>query len=592
LAEVGAERDEETGELLVDEDRIREIGAVDAESVSENRRLETVVGRKRANEKNVPFNAGDLLTQYETLIKIWPPNTLDIGVRRLTGTPIQQVITSRPRSGADLYAAIKTIHGQYEEAEYELKILDSARKEFRCTGRITMPDARPAAATAQQGQPMTQPYYPPGYPPGYPPPQQQQPPQQPPGYPPPYVQSPPQAQPAPVPQQPAPSFQPPPVVVQAPAGPDMNSMIDSMRQMFQMFQSMQPAPQPPPQQPPPAYVMPSPPPPPPPGADMPTMIAWMQQMFQIFQSMQSAAPAPVPAATAQATPPQPQAPNPSTMMGMMGMPPIQPPPGMLFVPGFGFVPVNQLVQAISGTVAAPPAPEPPPRGVYRGGGPHRPPYYPQESAPPPYDQRGAPSYDQRGGSSYPERGPSYGHAPPPPPARPLTPAEQLRESLGVVRSAVAAVEEFDSMLPGRGQHEPVAEPEEDDSPVRVIDTGPAKIVVNKSDGSTRLWETGMANMDKIFKWVGEQHEVIQKANADKRQRPQRQQLPPGYVEVQVGSDYRPPPVYVAVPVDPASIAQQEQQSSLPPLPAQMPPPISPPERRTWDAPTIPAEGEG
>lgn len=244
--EVGAERDE-SGELLADEARIRALGAVDAESVIENRRLAAIVGKKRSGKKEVPFNAGDILTKYETLIKFWPANTIDIGVKRLTGAPVQHLITSRPRSAPELFEALKLVHGQYEEAKYEIKFFDNNSKEFRGNGQITMPDTRPPSP--QQGQPM-HPYYPygpapapPGYPPlGYPP-------QPPLGY---------------APQQPTAQGSPqqPPVVhVQAPASPDLGALIDGVRQVLAMVQS---APQPAAQQWPQQQPVYAPPPQPPP----------------------------------------------------------------------------------------------------------------------------------------------------------------------------------------------------------------------------------------------------------------------------------------------------------------------------------------
>jgi hypothetical protein len=143
-------RCDDPGELVVDEDKIRALGAIDAESVRENRRLKDIVNKKRSGMKGVLFNAGDVLIKYETLIKLWPINTIDISVKRLTGSPVQHMILSRPRSGAELYGAIRAVHGQYEEAEYELKFFDNNSKEFRGNGQITMPDTRAAASPQPQ----------------------------------------------------------------------------------------------------------------------------------------------------------------------------------------------------------------------------------------------------------------------------------------------------------------------------------------------------------------------------------------------------------------------------------------------------------
>ena len=326
VASVGAERDEESGELLVDEAKILELGAIDASTVIENERLQNIVNRKKAGEKKVIFNADDLLTEYETLIKVYPVNTFDISVKRLTGSALEHVITSRPRTGAELYNTLMAIHGQFEEAKYAIKFFDTTGKQFRGNSQITLPDTRPQQV---QGQPMTAPPYqypPPVYnpqtgqwytpqpgQPGYTQAPQQPPPQQ---------GAPPQAQP----QQPDPQQQPPPqppaqvFVPPPPPGPDPMAM---MQQMWEMFQKMQPqgAPQQPPQQQPP----PMPPPPPPAHADQAAMMQWVQQVFGMFQQMQ-----PQPAQQAPGAQPQPQA-NPMAAMmgGMMGapQPPMDPPPG-------------------------------------------------------------------------------------------------------------------------------------------------------------------------------------------------------------------------------------------------------------------------
>ena len=121
--------------------------------------------------------------------------------------------------------------------------------------------------------------------------------------------------------------------------------------------------------------------------------------------------------------------------------------------------------------------------------------------------------------------------------------------------------------------------DDDDNPIKIVDTGRGKLAVNKSDGALRWVETGMMALPDLLKWLGEQHQVIQEANKE-RQRPRRQQLPPGYVEV--GPDYHPPPGFTAVPV--------EQEEELPPPPEHMPPPVQePPARRAWGAPVIPEE---
>lgn len=266
LEESGAEQDED-GQFVVDEDKIRELGAVDAESVRANRRSQDYVNKKRGHVKDIRFTTDDLLEKYETIIKSWPPSTLDITATKRTGTPTKYTITSRPRSGVELYEALRVVHGSQEEAEYEVKFFDTNGKQYRGNGRITMPDARPLA---QQGQPVqSQPHY-------------QAPPQQ--------------------PVAPAQAFDP----------------IAMMGQMFEMFQRMQASANPsqPPSLPP---VMP--PPMLSPQSSPAEQMEWMQRAFGILQQMQTsqarvAAPPPPPPPPQPLPPPSPQS-NLTETMAMM-----------------------------------------------------------------------------------------------------------------------------------------------------------------------------------------------------------------------------------------------------------------------------------
>ena len=574
LEEVGGERNE-SGDLIADEAAVRAVGAVDAESVLTNRRMKDVVDKKRGGMKGVTFNTDDLLASYEVLIKEWPPNTIDITVRRMTGTQVTRTITSRPRSGVELYEALKLIHGQYEEAEYEVKCLDTNQKQYRCTRRITMPDTR---AAPPQGQPM-QTFYPNGAPvppgyspqpapgfyppaPGYPPP---------PGYaaPPPPAQGhqpPPQQQQQPLPQPPAAPQQAPAVQMMPPSF-DPSSMMTMMDQLFQLFVRLQATGQPPPQ-PTPQYLQYAPPPqapmmppPPSPQASPAEQFEWMQRAFGIFQQItqqqqQQQQPAQAPA---HREPPQPQyvqAP-PAAQAG----PTTRPPPGFVW----GWFPEFSSFALI---------PEPN-NGAGAGSSPG--PFRPRPAYLPQGDQA-------RAAYTWPHQ--QQQHAQPPP--RVKTPREQFQESIGFVREAASAVEEMQSLLPGFGGQHEAPEPQavdDDDNPIKIIDTGKGRIAVNKSDGALRWAETGMMVLPDVLKWLGEQHQVIQKAHAE-RQQPQQQQprqLPPGYVEV--GPNYQPPPGYVAIPVD--------QQSPLPPPPTNVPPPIqtATEPRRAWGSPTIPDQGE-
>ncbi len=594
VKEIGATpANDGSGDLLADETKVREAGAVDAESIRENRRVDEIVNKKRAGQKDVQFNSDDILEKYEGVIKYWPANTIDIIVKRVTGTPVEWMIQTRPRSGAELYTAILARHGRCEEAEYDVRLRDCGSAQRRGTGRITMPDTRdaPPSPSSSQGQPpmnappaasaasstdpvammramfdMVQQIQRPQTPSTQPPPPPQTPStdpmammramfdmvQQ--------IQHPPQSGPA------VPQAVPAPAPASFP-GQSTDPMA-MMKAMFEMVQQTQPSTSSSPTQPATAptdpvammramfdmvqQTKPSTPPSPQPAPASTDPMAMMRAMFEMIQQMQPAQPA-----------------QPSPQPQMMGMPPVQPPPGTMFVPGFGFVPVDRLFSALSGTPAVsgpgPSGPGGPGPGPYRGpyGGPR--PYY--------------------GGSQGhgPQEDPRY---PPPqqPPSRPKTAAEEFKDAASVIDMAMSLAERFRPQAPA-------AEPsrtrgDDDDNPVKVMDVGGWPVIINKDDGSARKWETGVANIGNVLKWVSEQREAIQKANAERegRQRPRQQSLPPGFVEV--GPGYQPPRGYVAVPVD-----------ELPPPPAEMPPPITqqeepppPPPNRTWGVPPMPGDG--
>jgi hypothetical protein len=392
LDEAGAAPDE-NGNMVADEDKIREIGAVDAESVRENRRRDDIVKKKRGNVSNVSFNTGDALDTYDTILRVFPTNQVEIRLKSLrTGTT--QTITSRPKTGNELYDALLSAHGQQEAAEYEVIFVDSVRKGWLGKPRIGLPDTRPPT---QPGQPSMNSFPPQGYPPpGYPPPQ----------YAPPQVA----AQPAPQPaaQAPVMQFVPPPAVDPMAM---MRQTFDFFEQMRSTLQPQQPAYPQYPQQPQQQQAIPAMTPPPQTN-DPAAQTAWMQQAFNLFQQMQqmlrAGTPAPVqaPAPTLQAQPQQ---------QPQQAGPPGPPPRGMMWVwmHGYGFA----LMPENNGMTGAPDR------------GPAGPMY------------RGRPTYDPQQG----ERPPPYAA-----PQRPQTLADQLRESVAATRATVEAMQEMSSLLPGYG----------------------------------------------------------------------------------------------------------------------------------------------
>jgi hypothetical protein len=568
------------------------------------------VDKVDAVKETLAVDDSNVLIKYEELNKVQQVHS--ILVKRITGSPTEWVVSTQPRTAAELYEVIKSLHGRNGETTYELIFRDLfPQTKTRGGGHLHMPNTMGEVPMTMQGQPPmpylsqpqpTQPWQQPWQPPAQtatptvqvvPPTidpvammqqmfqmfqqiqasmQQRQTPT---------VTAQPSATPgAPV----APGMQPPaqtttPVVQVVPPTVDPVAM---MQQMFQMFQQMQTSMQQPPQ--------PSAPVPQPPSVDPMTM---MQQMFQMFQQMQQSQSPTTPTSPSpqgsdpgalltwmqqlfqkmQTPPAQPAAP-PSPQMA--GMPPVQAPPGMFFVPGFGFVPLEKLFQALSGAPSAP-----------SSGGPYSRPYGAQRPPPgeyqrTPYNPHGDPQYPAYGAQRQP-----YGQPGEPPLQKTIV--DGFREAASVIDMAVGIAERFRPQQ----QQQPAPEPDrgnEDENPMRIVDVGDFKLVVDKKDGTARKWETGVANLGPVMKFVAEQREAFQKTKYEQEARQQRQPLPQGYVEMTPG--YQPPPGYVAVPVDrlPASYDQ-----GLPQPPDQMPPPIGqqeqPQQRRTWGMPAVP-EGAG
>ena len=584
LAEVGATQvdNDGEGELQADEEKVRAMGAVDAESVLENRRTAEIVNKIRAGQKGVSFNLDNVLQKYDGLIQTWPPNTLDILVRRVTGTPVQWVIQSRPKSGGELYAAILAHHGRYDEAEYDVRFVDYTSKQKRGTGRIVMPDMRDTPPTQQQppqqGQPPMNPYY------GQPPPQQQPAPAA--------VQvTAPTVDPMALftkafeifqqmrPQQPlsppAPSIAPPvqpqlpltdPMAVftkafemfqkmtvqSAPIAaptvqPPSTDPMAVFTKAFDMFQKMQPAP---------STALDAPP--------QPTTdpMSVMQESFRLFQQMQ-----PQPQAQTVAAPPPPAGSDPSAVMAWM-LQRMQQPQVPSIDPMVVFTKAFEMFERMQKSAVSAPT-----RSQEPGGYPSRSYVRPGER---PYyagPQQGDPRYPGGGGYQ-----PPYQQQPQ---RRPKTAAEEFKDAASVIDMAMSIADRF---------RPPAAEPEpdrreDDDNPVRVVKVGDHSLILDKKSGAPRWGETGIANAGNVFKWLAEQREEIMKA-AERRQAKERresQPLPEGYVEV--GPGYKPPPGFVAVPVGIGP--------GLPEPPEDMPPPIQdeePPPPRRWGAPPMPGGG--
>ncbi len=514
------------------------------------------VGDPVEKTPNFSRQTDDVLALYESVSGLRTGVPITVYVQRLTGTPAQAVIDTQPPLGSGLYKELQRIHGRHQEAEYEVSFRSG--REPRGVGIITMPGPN------EEGQVM----------------------------------------PLPWPQQPAPQPQQQPVASQ-PQQPSQGMNWEAFqalqKQQFDLLLAAQrsgggavAAPQLPPSAPPP---LPQPPPPaaPPPSTspmDMWSMFQAMQrQQLELLQEMQKAAGA------QQLQPPQvqpQQQPPPPVQQSSPPQSQIQTPPGMVRT-DIGFVSAEQLLRVIAGDARPSASP-----GGYRVPPGPRSSYYdrsnePQPPADPQYGAAPPPMY----GSSY---RPSYGQQQPQPVQRERTPMEVMREALGLSKAIVDMADQI--RPPAVPVAPPEPEPPGDDSPVRVIDVGPAKMILNNDDGSTRVWESLIVNAPSAFKFMGEQLDAIRKMNMEREARKQQpQQLPPGYVEVVPG--YVPPEGYTAVPVgvgfvppqahrpaptvQPVVMQPQPVQAApvqaapvvLPDPPAQMPAPIAE-EPRAWE----------
>jgi len=499
---------------------------------------------------------GDVLVLYEDFCGS-RKGPITIYVRRVTGTPAQTVIETQPVLGSGLYRELQQFHGRHQEAEYEVSF--RAGKEPLGFGFITMPASEPQ----QQGQAMPSSPWPP-------------------------------QQPSPTQQQAAapagmPPAQPPPGMIYVPG-----FGYAPVEKLFQVLtgsapvQSVQPAPAPvPAPQPQPDPTMP--PVQPPAGMFHVPGFGYVpaEKLFQALSGIPAPAVQPPP-------PPPPQPAEPS----------VQAPPGMLYVPGFGYAPVEKLFQVLTGGPSPAPAPtvqQPPPaqqqpqvqtppgmvrtdigfisaEALLRAIADDRRPSGPPGGYRVPPGPRSS-YYDRAGVGEAPPGDPQqpayarpmYGQQPQPvqPVQREKTPMEVMRDALGLSRAIVDMADQI--RPPAAPAAPPEPEPPGDDSPVRVVDVGPAKMIINSDDGSTRVWESLIANAPSAFKFMGEQLDAIRKTNLEREARKQQApQLPPGYVEV--GPGYVPPEGFVAVPV-----GQVPHRAAPQPQPVVMQPQVMQPQ---------------
>ena len=109
-------------------------------------------------------------------------------------------------------------------------------------------------------------------------------------------------------------------------------------------------------------------------------------------------------------------------------------------------------------------------------------------------------------------------SPRPEPA-PMSAIDQMRASLDTVGQMMSTIEQAKKAVPGLGQVPKVAQPPlPEPDPIKTVEVGDYKIIQSTEDGSFRPVETVVANMDKIFKFVSDETQKYQRANAEREAR--------------------------------------------------------------------------
>lgn len=84
---------------------------------------------------------GDIFTRYDEILKHHRANSISVVVVRLT-EPKENRVIAAPGSGEALRGALDYVHGESVPAEYEVRFIDIATKQWLGKGRATLPDTR------------------------------------------------------------------------------------------------------------------------------------------------------------------------------------------------------------------------------------------------------------------------------------------------------------------------------------------------------------------------------------------------------------------------------------------------------------------
>jgi hypothetical protein len=439
LNEVDEQVEADADEGDADFDAVRAAGAVSAESVAFNAQTKDVITGKRDRSRRIRWNDDNAQVIYDSIRQAaWNTASTYIMARRVTGEPAQWSIgCAAIPSGLALHEWVLTkCHRQSPPHTYEIRVVDSHTGQERGRGKLFMPDTLDGAAPPTPPPAAPNPYAQYGQNPYGPPPGTWYP------------------------------GQPPPASGAAPAAPQA-----------------------------------APPPPPPAqisavsneNAELRAQVAFLSgQIAEMLKRAGMPAPPP-PAPTVVVAPPSPQPPAPPPPAPVPATDkPAGAPPGLVHVPGFGYVNAELVASALMTQMRAavvPPA---------------------QHSSPPPPQPRHDP--------------------PPPPPAGlgglPVPQAEQaslgsmvqqsarnMREAASGLSSMLRAAEEIrDTFAPpvveARAEVVPMTKAGDPaKKPFEVLDAGPVRVPYDPETGDMKgIANLLMVNADKIGGFVGKLYE--------------------------------------------------------------------------------------
>jgi len=478
INEVELQVDADNDEGDADHDKVIAAGAVSAESVAFNEQTKNVITGKRDRSRRIRWNDDNAQVVYDAIRQAgWNTASTYVACRRVTGEPAQwSVSCSAIPNGDALYKWVQTTcHKTSPAHTYEIRVMDSHTNQDRGRGKLFMPDTMGDEALQERHQlpnPYAQPpnpytqylqpgMPPPGWFPGMPSPQQ------------------PPAAAAPV----APQAPPPPPAAQASGEvADLRAQVGYLSgQLAQLLTKVgMPAP-----------VAPAPPPAP-----------SITDVLRAMPPLQVAPAAPAP--TAQPAP-QPQG----------------APPGLIHVPGFGYINAELVASALMTQMRSTLAP------------PQQPPA-PPAPRPVPIAMQHAPGHHDPNG---PPHGGHLGAVPIPRPEPPQSIGEMMqsharnmKETAGGLAAMVAAADNMREVFaPEKDDDDKPAAPKQQDGspakkPFEVLDAGPVRVPYDPETGNMKgIANLLMVNADKIGGFVGKLYEraatVAAQAQAQQNAKP-------------------------------------------------------------------------